>query len=217
MDIEVVKKAVAAIRRGEMVVITDDESRENEGDLVMAAECVTPAAVNFMVTHGRGLICVPMTSERARTLGLAAMAPPRDSFRTAFTVSVDARDGITTGISAYDRAATIERLADPSTRPEALTVPGHVFPLIARAGGVLERPGHTEAAIDLARLAGRAPVGVICEIMNDDGTMARVPDLTEYVARHGLVWCTIRDLIRYRQEHVPTQLDAEPTPRERIG
>lgn len=194
-----IEEIIAAIAAGEMVVLTDDEERENEGDIVMAAEKITPAAVNFMATHGRGLICVPLLRERALELNLYEMAPPRDRHRTAFTISVDAREGTSTGISAFDRALTIQKLADPKSKQDDLVAPGHVFPLIARQGGVLVRAGHTEAAVDLARLAGLGPMGVICEIMNDDGTMARGPDLHEFSARHGLKWGCIADLIRFRR------------------
>jgi 3,4-dihydroxy 2-butanone 4-phosphate synthase/GTP cyclohydrolase II len=198
-----IEDVVAAVRRGEMVVVLDDESRENEGDLVLAADSVTPAAVNFMATHGRGLICTPITASRAAALGLEEMAPTRDRFHTAFTVSVDASCGVTTGISAADRARTISVLASTETGRDDLAVPGHVFPLIARDGGVLARAGHTEAAIDLARMAGRAPVGVICEIMRDDGAMARRDDLRAFADEHELVICSIADLVAYRREREP--------------
>lgn len=196
-DIEDVIRAFAA---GEMVVLTDDENRENEGDLVVAASKATPETINFMAKHGRGLICAPLTEERARTLGLHEMAPSEDPFRTAFTVSVDAKEGVTTGISAFDRANTIAALIDPSSARADFVVPGHVFPLIARPGGVLRRAGHTEAAVDLAVLAGLYPAGVICEIMNDDGSMARFPELDEFRKKHGLKWCSIADLIAYRRK-----------------
>lgn len=195
-----VKELIAAIGRGEMVVIADDAARENEGDLIMAAEAVTPEAVNFMAKHGRGLICVPMTKERAYALDLPEMARPSDQYNTAFTVSVDAAEGITTGISAADRAKTIRRLTDAKAERKDFTVPGHVFPLIARPGGVLVRAGHTEAGVDMARLAGKSPVGVICEIMNDDGTMARGNQLTEFADRHGLSLGAIADLIAFRRQ-----------------
>ncbi|MBC7093375.1 bifunctional 3,4-dihydroxy-2-butanone-4-phosphate synthase/GTP cyclohydrolase II [Candidatus Bipolaricaulota bacterium] len=195
-----VEEAVAAIRAGRMIIVVDDEDRENEGDLVMAAEKATADAVNFMLREGRGLLCVPLSRKWAERLELRPMVePPQDSHETAFTVSVDARVGVTTGISAHDRARTIRVLADPSSRPEDLARPGHVFPLIARDGGVLRRAGHTEAAVDLCVLAGLAPVGVICEIMNDDGTMARLPDLVAFGERHGLPILTIADLIAYRK------------------
>jgi len=195
-----VEEAIEAIRNGRMVVVVDDEDRENEGDLIMAGELVTPEAVNFMAKEARGLICVPMPREWAERLELRPMVePPRDHHETAFTVSVDAREGITTGISAHDRAKTIRLLADPKSKPSDFVRPGHVFPLVAREGGVLRRAGHTEAAVDLCRLAGLSPVGVICEIMNEDGTMARLPDLAKFAARHGLPILTIADLIAYRK------------------
>ncbi len=195
-----ISEIIAAIRRGEMAVVTDDADRENEGDLVMAAEAVTPEAVNFMAKYGRGLICVPISQERANALELAEMARPADRFHTAFTVSVDVREGVTTGISAQDRAATIRKLADPNAVRDDFMVPGHVFPLIAKPGGVLVRAGHTEAAVDLARLAGYAPLGVICEIMNDDGSMARVPQLSEFARHHQLKFGNIADLIGFRRQ-----------------
>ncbi len=188
-----------AIRKGEMVIVTDDADRENEGDLLMAASKITAEKVNFMAMHGRGLICAPITPERAEALGLPRMvAQNREMYKTDFTVSVDATAGITTGISAQDRARTIALLADEASKPGDLVQPGHVFPLQAKPGGVLRRAGHTEAAVDLARLAGFAPAGVICEILKDDGTMARLPDLVEFKKKHGLKLCTIRDLIAYR-------------------
>ncbi len=195
-----IEDVIKDIRTGRMVVVTDDEDRENEGDLVMAAEKITPEAVNFMATHGRGLICAPITEERAEQLGLQRMvAENRESFRTDFTVSVDAAQGVTTGISAHDRARTIELLVDPKARPLDLVQPGHVFPLRARSGGVLRRAGHTEATVDLARLAGLAPAGVLCEILNADGTMARLPELLRFRKKHKLRMCSIRDLIAYRR------------------
>ena len=193
------EELVAAIAAGEMVVITDDENRENEGDLIMAAEKVTPEAINFMVTHGRGLVCAPLTQNRATELGLYEMARNEDPFGTRFTITVDANEGTTTGISAFDRAVTIRKLADPTAGAKDLHAPGHVFPLIAREGGVLVRAGHTETAVDLARLAGLGPYGVICEIMNEDGSMARLPDLTAFAAKHGLKMGTVADLIAYRR------------------
>ena len=183
-----------------MVIVVDDEDRENEGDLIMAAQFVTPATVNFMAKHGRGLICVPTTDERLQQLGIGRMVKEnRESFKTDFQVSVDATRGISTGISAADRAATIHILAKPTAVPEDLVAPGHVFPLRARAGGVLQRAGHTEAAVDLARLAGCRPVGVICEVLNDDGTMARLPQLRKFAQKHGLKLCTIEALIEHRR------------------
>lgn len=194
-------EVIAAFRRGEMIIVTDDENRENEGDLVVAAAKVTPAKINFMAVHGRGLICVPMTQERATQLELGSMAPSVDQFHTAFTVSVDVREGTTTGISAPDRSRTIAALIDPVTRRADLTVPGHVFPLVARPGGVLQRAGHTEATVDLARLSGLNPAGVICEILNPDGTMARLPDLAKFRLQHGLKWCSIAQIIAHRRLH----------------
>ncbi len=197
-----IEEALDEIRQGRMVVVCDDEGRENEGDLTMAAQFATPDAVNFMAREGRGLICLAMTPERCDELGLPLMAARNESrFETAFTVSVEARQGVTTGISAADRAHTIQVAVDPTARPGDLVQPGHVFPLKAKSGGVLERAGQTEAAVDLARLAGLIPAGVICEVMNDDGTMARVPDLVTYCARHGLKMITVADLIAYRRTH----------------
>ncbi len=188
------------IRAGRIVIVVDDEDRENEGDLIMAAEKITPEAVNFMRRSGGGLICVPITMQRAEDLGLPRMvADNRESQRTDFTVSVDAAHGITTGISAADRAAAIRVLADPASRPADLVQPGHVFPLRAKPGGVLRRAGHTEAAVDLAQLAGLRSAGVLCEILHDDGTMARLPELQRFRRQHGLKLCSIRDLIAYRR------------------
>ncbi|RFC44086.1 MAG: 4-dihydroxy 2-butanone 4-phosphate synthase / GTP cyclohydrolase II [Verrucomicrobia bacterium] len=195
-----IEDVLADIRAGKLVVVTDDADRENEGDLVLAAEKVTPETVNFMATHGRGLICVPVTEERADELGLQSMVSQnRESHRTDFTVSVDATYGITTGISAQDRSATIAILADPLAKAGDLVQPGHIFPLRARAGGVLRRAGHTEASVDLARLAGLRPAGVLCEILNTDGTMARLPELIEFKKQHNLKMCSIADLIAYRR------------------
>lgn len=194
-----VEDAVAAIRRGEMVIVVDDEDRENEGDLTMAAEKVTPEAINFMAKHGRGLICLPMTGERLDELDIPLMVERNSTrFETAFCVAIEAKRGTSTGISAADRAATVRAAINPRTKPSDLARPGHIFPLRARDGGVLVRAGQTEAAVDLARIAGLTPAGVICEIMNDDGTMARVPALTKFAKRHGLLMITIADLIRYR-------------------
>ncbi|MCX8154956.1 MAG: bifunctional 3,4-dihydroxy-2-butanone-4-phosphate synthase/GTP cyclohydrolase II [Verrucomicrobiae bacterium] len=188
------------LRRGRMVIVVDDEDRENEGDLVMVAEKVTPQAVNFMAKYGRGLICVPTTSERLKQLGIEQMVVQnRDTFKTDFQVSVDAARGITTGISAADRARTIQVMADPTATASDLTQPGHIFPLRAKPGGVLQRAGHTEAAVDLCRLAGCRPCGVICEIMDDDGTMMRLPRLLRFARRHKLRICSIADLIHYRR------------------
>ncbi|MEI7958390.1 MAG: 3,4-dihydroxy-2-butanone-4-phosphate synthase, partial [Verrucomicrobiota bacterium] len=197
-----IEEVIADIREGKMVIITDDPSRENEGDLVLAAEKVTPEAINFMVMHARGLVCAPITHHRAQDLGLQRMVlENRESQKTAFTVSVDAAAGVTTGISAADRAATIRVLVDPQATPQALVQPGHVFPLQAKEGGVLQRAGHTEAAVDLAQLAGLQPAGVICEIMHDDGTMARMPELMAFKEKHGLKIATIEDLIAYRRKN----------------
>jgi 3,4-dihydroxy 2-butanone 4-phosphate synthase / GTP cyclohydrolase II len=197
-----IEEAIEEIRQGKMVIVCDDEDRENEGDLTMAAQFATPEAINFMAKEGRGLICLSLTAERCDELGLDLMAAKNESpFETPFTVSVEARDGVTTGISAHDRAHTIQVAIDPESRPSDLVQPGHVFPLKSRDGGVLERAGQTEAAVDLARLAGLNPAGVICEVMNDDGTMARVPELGEYCARHGLRMITVADLIAYRRRH----------------
>ena len=196
------EEVLADIRAGKMVIITDDPSRENEGDLVLAAEKVTPEAINFMVMHARGLVCAPITHQRAQALGLQRMVlENRESQKTAFTVSVDAAHGVTTGISAGDRAAAIRVLVDPVATPQDLVQPGHIFPLQAKEGGVLQRAGHTEAAVDLARLAGLQPAGVICEIMNDDGSMARMPELMTFKEKHGLKIATIEDLIAYRRKN----------------
>ena len=194
-----IEEAIKEIRRGRFVILVDDEDRENEGDLVMAASKVTPAAVNFMAKHARGLICLALTPERVEELQLPPQAPENTaSFGTAFTVSIDARENITTGISAADRAITVLTAIDPNTKPGDLARPGHVFPLKAQRGGVLKRAGQTEGSVDLARLAGLYPAGVICEIMNEDGTMARVPELTEFAKRHQLKIVTIKSLIEYR-------------------
>jgi len=193
--------AIADIKKGRMVILVDDEDRENEGDFVMAAETVTPEAVNFMATHGRGLICVALTPERVEDLQLPPMVTENTAaFGTAFTVSVDARRGITTGISAKDRAVTIRTVIDAKTKPSDLAKPGHVFPLRADKGGVLKRAGQTEGSVDLSRLAGLQPAGVLCEIMNEDGTMARVPQLQEIAKRHRLKLITIKALIEYRMQ-----------------
>jgi 3,4-dihydroxy 2-butanone 4-phosphate synthase / GTP cyclohydrolase II len=197
-----IEQALDDIRQGKMVVVCDDEDRENEGDLTMAAQFATPEAINFMAKEGRGLICLSLTAKRCDELGLDLMAAKNESsFETPFTVSIEAREGVTTGISAHDRAHTIQVAIDRESSPRDLVQPGHVFPLKSRDGGVLERAGQTEASVDLARLAGLSPAGVICEIMNDDGTMARVPDLVEYCARHGLCMVTVADLIAYRRHH----------------
>ncbi len=197
-----VEEALEEIRQGRMVVVCDDEDRENEGDLTMAAQFVTPEAINFMATHGRGLICLSLTPERCDELHLDLMAAKNESpFETPFTVSIEAAEGVTTGISAADRARTIQVAIDPDSTPRDVVQPGHVFPLKSKPGGVLERTGQTEAAVDLSRLAGLNPSGVICEIMNEDGTMARVPDLVPYCERHGLKMITVADLIAYRRKH----------------
>jgi len=197
-----IEDAIEDIRSGRMVVVCDDEDRENEGDLVVAAQFATPEVVNFMAKEGRGLICLALTGERCDELGLDLMAAKNESpFETAFTVSIEAREGVTTGISAHDRAHTIQVAIDPASRPRDLVQPGHVFPLRAKPGGVLERTGQTEAAVDLARLAGLIPAGVICEIMNEDGTMARVKDLVPYCRKHDLKLVTVADLIAYRRRH----------------
>jgi 3,4-dihydroxy 2-butanone 4-phosphate synthase/GTP cyclohydrolase II len=198
---DTIDDVVSDIAKGRMVIVTDDADRENEGDLVIAADKVTPEAVNFMAKHGRGLICVPISNERAEQLGLQRMvAQNREMYRTDFTVSVDAARGVTTGISAQDRAMTIRTIANPSSTPADLVQPGHVFPLRAKDGGVLRRTGHTEAAVDLARMAGLQPAGVLCEILHDDGTMARLPELMEFRKRHALRICTIQSLIAYRRK-----------------
>jgi 3,4-dihydroxy 2-butanone 4-phosphate synthase/GTP cyclohydrolase II len=197
-----IEEAVAEIREGRMVVVVDDPGRENEGDLTIAAQFATPEAINFMATHARGLICLCLTEERADEMGLRPMTDHNEApLGTAFTVSVEAREGVTTGISAADRSHTIQVAIHPASTPHDLVQPGHVFPLRAKPGGVLERIGQTEAAVDLARLAGLTPAGVVCEIMNDDGTMARVGDLVPYCERHGLKMITVADLVEYRRRH----------------
>jgi 3,4-dihydroxy 2-butanone 4-phosphate synthase/GTP cyclohydrolase II len=197
-----VETALEEIRAGRMIVVIDDEDRENEGDLTMAAEKITPEAINFMAKYGRGLVCLAMTEERLEYLRLGQMSAENTSnFGTAFTESIDAKDGVTTGISAYDRSHTIQVTIDPATRPNDLARPGHVFPLRARKGGVLVRAGQTEASVDLARMAGMVPAGVICEIMSDDGTMARVPELTDFCLQHNMKMLTVAELIRYRMAH----------------
>src|SRR5512137_1999065 len=197
---QTIEAAVADLQQGKMVIVVDDADRENEGDLIMAGQFVTPAAVNFMAKHGRGLICVPTTSERLQQLGIERMVRQnRETFKTDFQVSVDATHGITTGISAGDRAETIRIMAEPTAVPEDLVQPGHVFPLRARPGGVLQRAGHTEAAVDLVQLAGCRPIGVICEIMNDDGSMARLPELRRFAKKHHLRVFAIEQLIEYRR------------------
>lgn len=199
MKFDTIEEAIEAIKEGQMIVVVDDADRENEGDLLMAADKVTPEAINFMATHGRGLICMPVHGERLDSLGIGAMlANNTDIHETAFTVSVDAYD-TTTGISAFERAHTIKTILDPKTKAGDLRRPGHIFPLRAVEGGVLRRTGHTEAAVDMAVLSGCTPAGVICEIMNEDGTMARVPELMNFVKKHQLKMITIADLIKYRK------------------
>ena len=197
-----VPDAIEEIRAGRMIVVVDDEDRENEGDLTLAAEKVTPEAINFMAKHGRGLVCLAMTEERLDHLRIGAMTQENTSqYGTAFCEAIDARTGVTTGISAHDRARTIQVAIDPATKPSDLARPGHMFPLRARKGGVLVRAGQTEASVDLARLAGMIPAGIICEIMKDDGSMARVPDLIGFCREHGLKMLTVAEVIRYRMEH----------------
>ena len=208
-----VESAIADIAAGKLIIVTDDENRENEGDLIMAASKVTPETVNMMIRYGSGIVCVPTVEHQLRRLGLGPMvARNRESHRTDFTVSVDAAEGITTGISAYDRTRTIRLLANPATRPEELVQPGHVFPLRARPGGVLERAGHTEAAVDLAMLAGLSPMGVLCELVNDDGTVQRLPQLVEFKSKFGLKMISIAALIEYRarRDHLVELVTAQP-------
>ncbi|MEW5914375.1 MAG: bifunctional 3,4-dihydroxy-2-butanone-4-phosphate synthase/GTP cyclohydrolase II [Thermodesulfobacteriota bacterium] len=202
MPLASIEEAIEEIQNGRMVILVDDEDRENEGDLTMAAELITPEAINFMATYGRGLICLSLTPEMVERLGLPLMVRDNQSpFETAFTVSVEARHGVTTGISAHDRAHTIRTAVDPESGPHDLVSPGHVFPLRAKPGGVLVRTGQTEGSVDLARLAGLTPAGVICEVMKDDGTMARLPDLEVFAARHKLKIISIADLISYRMRN----------------
>ena len=198
-----IEEAIAAVKRGEVIIVVDDQDRENEGDFLAAAECVTPEMINFMATHGRGLICAPLTESRCKQLDLHMMVGNNtDPMETAFTISVDLKgSGVTTGISASDRAKTIKALTDDQTKPFDLSRPGHIFPLVAKEGGVLRRTGHTEAAIDFARLAGFQPAGVIVEIMNEDGTMARLPQLVEVAKQFNLKLVSIEDLVAYRMEH----------------
>jgi 3,4-dihydroxy 2-butanone 4-phosphate synthase/GTP cyclohydrolase II len=210
-----IESVIADLQKGKMVIVVDDADRENEGDLIMAAEFVTPAAINFMAKFGRGLICVPTTSERLQQLGIERMVRQnRETFKTDFQISVDAARGVTTGISAPDRAETIRIMADPTAIPDDLVQPGHVFPLRARPGGVLQRAGHTEAAVDLVRLAGCRPITVICEIMSDDGSMARLPELLRFAKKHRLKICTIADLILHRrtQEKLVEQVEVVKMP-----
>jgi 3,4-dihydroxy 2-butanone 4-phosphate synthase / GTP cyclohydrolase II len=201
MNFAAIPEAIEDFRNGKILVVVDDEDRENEGDLTIAAEKITPEVINFMATHGRGLICLALDAEICRRLDLSPMSPVNTArFSTAFCEAIDAAEGVTTGISAYDRAHTIRVAMDPKTRPQDLARPGHIFPLRARPGGVLVRSGQTEAAVDLARLAGLSPGGVICEIMNEDGTMARVPQLIEFCSRYGLKMISVADLIRHRMQ-----------------
>ncbi|NKL32302.1 3,4-dihydroxy-2-butanone-4-phosphate synthase [Rhizobium leguminosarum bv. viciae] len=198
MTIARIEDAISAIASGKMVVVVDDQNRENEGDIVVAADAVTPETIAFMMNHARGLVCIAMEGERLDALDIPLMVPNNtESHKTAFTVSVDYLKGTTTGISAADRAATVRALVDDRTKPDEFARPGHIFPLRANPRGVLGRPGHTEAAVDLARLAGRIPAGVICEVANDDGTMSRLPDLTLFAERHNLPLVTIEDLVAY--------------------
>ena len=203
MSLNTIEEALIDLKNGKMIIVVDDENRENEGDFILPAETVTPEIINFMAIHGRGLICVPLTVKRCKQLGLNHMVDKNtELMETAFTVSVDLKgNGVTSGISASDRAKTILSLVDNMTKPDDLARPGHIFPLVAKDGGVLRRTGHTEAAIDLARLAGFKPAGVVCEIMNEDGTMARMPDLTTFAQYHQLKLGTISDLIAYRRRH----------------
>ncbi|APO78187.1 3,4-dihydroxy-2-butanone 4-phosphate synthase (plasmid) [Rhizobium etli 8C-3] len=206
MAISRIDDAIAAIARGEIVVVVDDRDRENEGDLVIASEAVTPQAIAFMMNHARGLVCVAMEGDRLDELDIPLMVPRNtEALETAFTVSVDYVPETTTGISAADRAATVQALVRKGSRPEDFARPGHIFPLRAHPNGVLSRPGHTEAAVDLAKLAGLSPSGVICEVANDDGTMARLPELKRFSERHGLHLITIEDLIAYKVANVPVK------------
>src|SRR5437660_8502080 len=202
MPFATIDEAAELYRRGEFVIIVDDEDRENEGDLCTAAEKVTPETINFMARYGRGLICLALTEERCKELELPLMVENNTSpYGTAFTVSIEARGRVTTGISAFDRAETVRAAIDPKTKPHDLLRPGHVFPLRARKGGVLKRAGQTEASVDLAGIAGMTPAAVICEIMNEDGTMARLPDLREFAVRHALKIISVADIIKYRMQH----------------
>lgn len=202
MTLATVREAVELYQRGELVIIVDDEDRENEGDLCVAAEKVTPEAINFMAKHGRGLICLTLTEERCKELELPLMVENNTSnYGTAFTVSIEARGRVTTGISAFDRAETVKAAIDPKSRPQDLLRPGHLFPLRARKGGVLKRAGQTEASVDLAAIAGMTPAAVLCEIMNEDGTMARMPDLQQFALHHGLKIISVADIIKYRMQH----------------
>src|SRR3954462_11571235 len=202
MSLHPISEIIAEIKAGRMVILVDDEDRENEGDLIIAAQCVTAEAVNFMAKHGRGLICLALTEARCELLNLPLMVRDnRAPLGTAFTVSIEAASGVTTGISAHDRARTIQVAVAPNAKPDDIVQPGHIFPLMAQAGGVLVRAGHTEAGCDLAQLAGLEPAAVICEILKDDGTMARVPDLMEFSARHGVKIASVAELIRFRSQN----------------
>jgi 3,4-dihydroxy 2-butanone 4-phosphate synthase/GTP cyclohydrolase II len=215
MTMDSIEDALEALAAGQMVIVLDDKGRENEGDLIIAAEHATAAQMAFMVRHTTGIVCIALDTDRADALELAPMVPANDDrFGTAFTVTVDARHGTSTGVSAADRAHTIATLIDPKTQPGDLMKPGHMFPLRARPGGVLERPGHTEAAIDLARLAGCAPSGVLCEIVSDDGSMARTPELLRFAHTHGLRIITIADLICFRRDGRDRRLTASPAVRD---
>lgn len=210
---DTIESAIADIAAGKLIIVADDENRENEGDLIMAAEKATPETINMMIRYGSGIVCVPTLEHQLRRLGLGPMvASNRESHRTDFTVSVDAAEGISTGISAYDRTRTIQLLANPNTRPEQLVQPGHVFPLRARAGGVLERAGHTEAAVDFCSLAGLSPMGVLCELVNDDGTVQRLPQLVEFQKKFGLKMVSIEALIEYRarRDQLVERLASQP-------
>lgn len=201
MSLSPIHEIIEEARAGRMFILADDEKRENEGDLIVMGQFASPQAINFMITHARGLVCLALEKQRVDALGLGMMARKNESrFHTAFTVSIEAREGVTTGISAFDRARTIQVACDPAMGAADIVTPGHVFPLVAKEGGVLERAGHTEATVDIARLAGLQPAGVLCEIINDDGTMARMPDLMAFAARHGIKAGTVADLIAYRQK-----------------
>ncbi len=206
MSISSVEEILEDYRNGKMVIITDDEDRENEGDLMMAADCVRPEDINFMARYGRGLICLTLTEERCQQIGLPLMVGDNNGarFSTNFTMSIEAAEGVTTGISAADRARTIQAAVAKNAKPSDIVMPGHIFPIMAQPGGVLSRAGHTEAGVDFSRLAGREPSSVICEILNEDGSMARMPDLVEFAKEHDLKICSIAELIRYRLEHEPS-------------
>jgi len=201
MSLSSVEEILVEARAGRIFILADDENRENEGDFILPAQFVTPQAINFMITHGRGLVCLAMEKARVDHLGLPLMAQRNESrFHTAFTVSIEAREGVTTGISAFERAHTVKVAVDPAMGPQDIVTPGHIFPLVAQDGGVLVRAGHTEASVDIARLAGLNPSGVLCEILNEDGTMARMPQLLALAEKHGLKVGTVADLIAYRRK-----------------